>query len=185
MSSKVELRELFHQRIKKYDEDLVKKLSHSIQSQLAQLMNDIQIKSKSTSLKTVGLYCPLRGEPVIDEDYWLKELTTFKSAYPKVKPDEMDYVVSSLNVKRSWRGDELRGENIIPDIVVCPGFWFSFKGYRVGRGKGYFDKYFSAHPNVLKVGVCFHEFYGADWDYEKHDQRCDYVVTENGIFNSN
>ena len=35
----------------------------------------------------MGLYCPLRGEPVIDEDYWFKELTTFKSAYPKVKPD--------------------------------------------------------------------------------------------------
>lgn len=44
--------------------------------------------------------------------------------------------------------------NGIPDMVVVPGIAFDIFGNRMGRGKGYYDRYFS-NIKSFKCGVCF------------------------------
>lgn len=39
--------------------------------------------------------------------------------------------------------------------VLVPGVAFSESGERIGYGKGYYDRYISAHPNLFLVGICF------------------------------
>ena len=39
--------------------------------------------------------------------------------------------------------------------VLVPGVAFSERGERIGYGKGYYDRYISAHPNLFPVGICF------------------------------
>ena len=41
------------------------------------------------------------------------------------------------------------------NIVLVPGMAFDAAGHRLGRGRGYYDRFLMAHPHFWKVGVCF------------------------------
>lgn len=41
------------------------------------------------------------------------------------------------------------------DLIVVPGMAFDAVGNRLGRGKGYYDRFLSQYPQVPKIGVCF------------------------------
>ena len=41
------------------------------------------------------------------------------------------------------------------DVALVPGMAFDAAGHRLGRGKGYYDRFLSAHPRLYKIGVCF------------------------------
>ena len=55
------------------------------------------------------------------------------------------------------------------DFVLVPGVAFSPNGYRLGRGKGYYDKFLSKYTNLFTVGVCFREQFYLDIPTEPHD----------------
>ena len=60
------------------------------------------------------------------------------------------------------------------DVVLVPGMAFDGKGNRLGRGKGYYDRFLSSlsFPRPLLIGVCF--------DFQKVDvvptEPCDVSV---------
>lgn len=65
-------------------------------------------------------------------------------------------------------------------VVLVPGVAFDTSGARCGYGKGYYDRYFAAHPELVRIGVSFacqlsEEL--SDCCTEK-DIRLDYVQTE-------
>ena len=55
------------------------------------------------------------------------------------------------------------------DFILVPGVAFSPNGYRLGRGKGYYDKFLSKYTNPFTVGVCFREQFYLDIPTEPHD----------------
>ena len=68
----------------------------------------------------------------------------------------------------------------ISDNIVIPGLAFDMKGYRLGRGKGHYDKYL-ARCKAIKVGICRNGHLLTRIPKQEHDVRMDYVVTENMI----
>ena len=40
-------------------------------------------------------------------------------------------------------------------IAIVPAMAFDKQGHRLGRGKGYYDRFLSRIPNIYKIGVCF------------------------------
>lgn len=63
------------------------------------------------------------------------------------------------------------------ELILVPGVAFDRRGGRLGRGKGYYDR-FLPKTNAVKVGVCFGERLLARLPLEPHDHRMDAVVTE-------
>lgn len=41
------------------------------------------------------------------------------------------------------------------DLIVVPGVAFDKNGNRIGRGRGYYDRFLCKHLNVKRIGVCF------------------------------
>ncbi len=41
------------------------------------------------------------------------------------------------------------------DVAVVPGMSFDMRGNRLGRGKGYYDRFLPKIPQAYKIGVCF------------------------------
>ena len=62
------------------------------------------------------------------------------------------------------------------DMVLVPGVAFDAAGHRLGRGKGYYDRFLAAHPTLYKLGVCFPFQRVANVPSEAHDVTMDEVI---------
>ena len=73
------------------------------------------------------------------------------------------------SVPEPVEGPESVGNNVPFNFVLVPGVAFSPNGYRLGRGKGYYDKFLSKQTDLFTVGVCFREQFFLDIPIEPHD----------------
>lgn len=71
-------------------------------------------------------------------------------------------------------GDEV---NITPNIVIVPGLAFNFAGSRMGRGKGYYDKFLSRFPKAIKIALSYKSQLIDNIPVEPHDYKMDVVIT--------
>lgn len=69
----------------------------------------------------------------------------------------------------------------LPAAVLVPGRAFDLHGGRVGRGKGYYDRYLPEAPRALRAGVGFEVQLVDDVPVDWHDLRVHAVVTEGGV----
>ena len=75
------------------------------------------------------------------------------------------------------------GDWLTPDLILLPLNGFDGAGYRLGYGGGYFDRTLAAlAPRPLAVGVGFEINRVDSIRPEAHDQRLDWIVTEDGAF---
>ena len=62
------------------------------------------------------------------------------------------------------------------NVALVPGMAFDAAGRRLGRGKGYYDRFLAAHPHLYKIGVCFPFQRVAEVPFEEHDVCMDLIV---------
>jgi len=67
------------------------------------------------------------------------------------------------------------------DVCICPGIAFSENGDRLGSGRGYYDRYLSAHPPRITIGLAFECQIVKDLPAEPHDRPMDWIITERRI----
>lgn len=68
------------------------------------------------------------------------------------------------------------------DLVLVPCTAFDAGCYRVGMGKGYYDRYLPRCTNAAKIGIAFEVQKVPRAAVDEHDQRLDAYVTERGIY---
>ena len=65
------------------------------------------------------------------------------------------------------------------DVVVVPGLAFDRRGYRVGYGRGYYDRFLvRTRPDATRIGIAFHAQVVEAVPHGDADQPVDAVVTE-------
>jgi 5-formyltetrahydrofolate cyclo-ligase len=81
---------------------------------------------------------------------------------------------------------ELIIQNSELNLVLIPLLCFDRKGYRVGYGKGYYDRFLAeCRPDVLKIGVSIFEPVDEISDVDEFDVKMDYCITPNRIWDFN
>lgn len=69
------------------------------------------------------------------------------------------------------------------DVCITPLLAVNPRGYRLGYGGGYYDRFFAANPKILKVGYGYYFQYTEEFEEENFDKPLDLFVTERGIIN--
>jgi 5-formyltetrahydrofolate cyclo-ligase len=145
--------------------------------------------------KTVSLYMPIKGE--LDPLVLGEKLRAggAKVALPRVRSgnEPMSF--------REWRKDDPlkkgfggisepdeTAPEVTPDILIVPLAAFDRRGFRIGYGKGHFDRTLgplerTVRPFTIGYAFAFQEI--GEVPRELHDVPLDAVVTENEIIRCN
>ena len=74
----------------------------------------------------------------------------------------------------------------IPNLILVPILAYDSKKYRLGYGKGFYDRYLNKYlkkfRNILTVGVAFSFQKHHKLPRDKNDIKLNYILTEKGIF---
>lgn len=132
----------------------------------------------------IGVFYPLNDEP-----NWLSSLKGDEQLlFVKMQKDlNLKFFVSSKSelVEKSEYGrnffepSSLASEGI-PKVVLVPGLLFDKQGNRLGRGKGYYDRYLESFGG-LKIGICFELQLKDLLPVDSHDQKVDWIITEKQV----
>ena len=63
------------------------------------------------------------------------------------------------------------------DLIVVPGVAFDGNGNRLGRGRGYYDRFLCHHLDVKRIGICFDFQLLDEVPSEPFDIRMDEVIS--------
>lgn len=181
--SKKELRKLAKERLSTISDNERHRKSESLSRNLKKFLAE----NFTTHEKIIlGGFSPLIDEP----DWSINiDLVEYNMAFPGIGSDgKMSFFKSNeVDLKET---DEFgarvktptkKGEVMTPDLILIPGLAFTKNGHRLGRGKGFFDKYLENY-NGKTIGICFEEQIFESIPTEKHDQMIDFVVTDGKIY---
>lgn len=63
------------------------------------------------------------------------------------------------------------------DLIVVPGVAFDRNGNRIGRGRGYYDRFLYKHLNVRRIGICFDFQLVDEVPTEPNDIKMDKIIS--------
>ncbi len=178
-----------------------KELRHNIKQKIKQLTaeeKEKQAKMVFTRLKglpqfrfaeTVMAFWSMDDE--IPTHSFIEEISGSKRVFlPVIKDDDIAIkpYISTEEMQPEMRfnifeptGDEV--PNINPDLIIVPGLAFDANCNRLGRGKGYYDRFLSSIEVASGlVGICFNEQIVDRVPVDEHDYKVDSVITADGLY---
>jgi 5-formyltetrahydrofolate cyclo-ligase len=157
-------------------------LSLLVSEGLKELFNDLGVIQKKL---VIGVFAPIHKEP---NWYLLFDEAKIKTAYPAYAEDKMVFKLTRMSDLRLGQdfGAKILGpansaETVTPDIIIIPGLGFSKDGKRLGRGKGFYDRYLE-FSTAVKIGIAFETQIISGLPADAHDVPMDFVVTDKSIY---
>lgn len=145
------------------------------------IVQKILNSSEFKSAKHIALYYPILHE--VD----LRSLLISKNKnfyLPRCNGNNLEFVkyTTDTNLKKgNFNILEPIGEKIDPkilDIIYIPALMANKKGYRLGYGKGYYDRFFLDNElTALKCVVLSNDLISNDFIEEKFDIQCDKIIS--------
>lgn len=131
-----------------------------------------------------GAFAPMR-----DEVKWHLALEDYsdRMCFPGIVDGKMSFFhcsMEDLELKSIFDSNILcpraDAPEVIPDVLIVPGRAFDDKGNRLGRGKGFYDRYLH-HYGGLTIGVCLEDQIVINVPVELFDRKVDYVITDKRV----
>ncbi|MEA3363042.1 MAG: 5-formyltetrahydrofolate cyclo-ligase [Thermodesulfobacteriota bacterium] len=155
------------------------RFSHQVQQQL-------MASAPFARARTLALYSPIHNEVATEQIFVAARKLNQQVCYPKVAGEELvfievgkldDLVTGAFGVAEPDAGERVPVAEL--DLIVVPGVAFDLRGYRLGYGRGFYDRQLAGKPvDSVTVGLCFEAQLSDCLPNEAHDQRVDYVATE-------
>ena len=113
-----------------------------------------------------------------NKNLWLPRTGTEPGRMEMVRVTDLDGDLA----EGKWGLREPVGEPSIPVppgvLVLVPGEIFDLHGSRIGKGGGYYDRWLSAHPDAVRVGLCWDaQVHPGKLPQGAHDQAMDHLLT--------
>ena len=113
-----------------------------------------------------------------------------KVAFPCCNPDNtmtFRYVTDRNQLKERTFGisepddtcEECRPNNF--SLLIVPGLVFDKSGYRIGYGKGFYDRFLSTFEGV-SIGLCYSKLQLPEVPRGRFDRHVDVVISEKGVY---
>ncbi|WP_395477277.1 5-formyltetrahydrofolate cyclo-ligase [Rickettsia endosymbiont of Pantilius tunicatus] len=169
------------QELRLYFKEFLTKNIDKINSDLIKtsLLNQVSNLLKQLKVKHVGIYYPLKYEINLLEIININH--EIKFFLPKIINNEIKYCTYNYNdelVLSSFKTLEpINNDFYKPELIIVPGLAFSKDGYRLGYGKGHFDRYINNNKDILTVGVCLKEQVINNFPIESHDQKLNFIIS--------
>lgn len=150
--------------------------SKNISNILFKFLDELKIPNK-----LIGVYAPM-----LKEVKWFltEELDKFEYCFPQMEDGfQVKYYSYPFDDLKSlsFKDEVSQGAlEVFPNILIIPGLAFDDCGRRLGRGKGYFDRYLE-DKDILKVGICFKEQLLDKVVTSENDINMNYIITENTV----
>lgn len=172
-----------------------RKVRQAVRAEIAKLPTEerttlsSQIFSKIAALKEVeeasviALFVSLPDEPQTADFIEQLLLQNRRVVVPRIEGEVMNFYDISEGVTTGAFGimEPVATTPIAPseiDVMVVPGVAFTQLGARLGRGKGFYDKYLSHNGfRAYTVGVCYPCQLVEELPTEEHDKLLDLVVS--------
>jgi 5-formyltetrahydrofolate cyclo-ligase len=121
-------------------------------------------------------YLPLKAEvaPVYQE---LLRAIPLSIAYPILNGEIMGFAIPD-GLPRGGIWLEKPYHQVCPDWLFVPGVGFDLRGARLGRGKGFYDRYLDSNK-VMSIALAWSEQLCEQIPVESHDCHMDFIITEN------
>ena len=128
------------------------------------------------------------GSEIITETFIKKWINKKQIFVPKIENGKMNLIrlkswdelaPGHFGVLEPTSSDYYEGKI---DLVVTPSIVFDKNGYRLGYGKGYYDRYFAENEYRISVGLCYHKLLQENVPKEEHDKQVDIIITEEKTF---
>ena len=115
-----------------------------------------------------------------------------KVAFPRCIPDTHDmeyhFITSLDQLKKGTYGlleptpdlPVYDRESVEPTACIVPALVYDKRGFRLGYGKGYYDRYLGSYTGS-KVGMIYSEFIIDTVPRGRFDLSVDFIVTERGL----
>ena len=146
---------------------VLKELSpHEIERRSRDVEDKLYELPEYIKARKVLFYYPLKGEPDLrgmirkglgKKEIFLPVINIEKKEmvpYPIRGLDDLEEGPYKTKQPRCLHPARLGFQNL--DFVIVPGLAFTEEGYRLGRGKGYYDRFLALlSKSVPTVGVCF------------------------------
>ena len=182
MKQKFQLRKKYLNLRKKKYTDITKEF-------FLPLLKLIRLRLKKKSLK-IALYYPSNFEINALKLLEFKSISSQEILLPVIdKKHFMNFCSWKKNkvlfVNKFGMLEPLKTHIKIPDVILVPILAFDRVKYRLGYGKGFYDrylnKYLKIYKNILTVGVAFSFQRHHKLPINKNDVKLDFVITEKGI----
>ncbi|HEY6914589.1 MAG TPA: 5-formyltetrahydrofolate cyclo-ligase [Paludibacter sp.] len=174
----IDQKKQIRQEIRLLKKSLTKDLK---QAQAKAVFEKIEMLSEFKAAETILMYWSTPDELPTQAaiSAWCTEKQLF---LPSVNGEKMvlkRYSPNGKLVQKSlgiWEPDLSETYNGKIDLVIVPGIAFDLEKNRLGRGKGYYDRFFKKYK-PLKIGVGFDFQLKHSIPVAKHDIKMDMIIT--------
>lgn len=193
MAKKSSFRADFKKILGNLDSRWLTAASQSLSKKLSSLI-ETQIEYDVSQILGYASFFP--GE--VDLTHFIADQISARTLYlPIVHPDHR---MTFISIGHDWKDLIHTGETGILEptedsgkpydpalssqaVILVPGVAFDRSGNRLGRGRGYYDRFLSRpqNRNLTKIGVCWEIQLVDEVPTESHDVVMDYICHERGM----